>query len=174
MFGFQLNFYRRQESQTNTIDLTHDGLHLVERMIKYFYTDFYAGLPADETPLSRLTLHIEMYSLADKFDVPGLEERATAYFKETLATAPSPADYMPCAGIIYESTPESNTRLRDLITGHVVESYMTEKREKRSDPLLKAAFIEAPAFGWDCFLRLQKGPQDPWNAGWRRPGQPNW
>lgn len=142
-------------------------------MIKYFYTDFYAALPADDTPLSRLTLHIEMYSLADKFDVPGLGERAIAYFKETLATARSPADYMPCAGIIYESTPESNTRLRNLITGHVVESYMTEKWE-RSDPLLKAAFMEAPAFGWDCFLRLQEGPQGPWNAGWRRLGKLDW
>lgn len=153
--------------------MTQDGLHLVERMIKYFYMDFYAALPADDTPLSRLTLHIEMYSLADKYDVPGLEARAMAYFKQTLDTARSPADYMPCAGLIYESTPETNTRLRNLITGHVVECYMTEKWE-RSDPLLKAAFMEAPAFGWDCFLRLQKGPKDPWNAGWRRPGQPNW
>lgn len=141
-------------------------------MIKYFYMGFYAALPADDTPLSRLTLHIEMYSLADKYDVPGLEARAMAYFKETLATARCPAVYMPCADIIYESTPESNTKLRDLITDHVVECYMIEKWES-SDPLLKAAFMEVPAFGWDCFLRLYKGVRDPWKADWFGHRQPD-
>lgn len=57
-------------------------------MIGYFYSGTYAeNLDEDDTDedatlLSRLTLHLEMYRLADKYDVSGLMELALANFKK--------------------------------------------------------------------------------------------
>ena len=125
-------------------------------MIKFFYSGFYEELPdGDVTLLSRLTFNVEMYSLADKYDVPKLGELAIAHFQETLTETQSPGDYLPCVRAIYESTPDSNTGLRRVIVKYVVNRNI-KRVWRMSEPLLKAAFIEAPQFGWDCFLLLQK------------------
>lgn len=129
-------------------------------MIKFFYSGCYEELlDGHDTLLSCLTLHIEMYSLADKYDVPKLGELAIANFKATLTVTKSSGDYLPCVRAIYESTPDSNTGLRRVIVDYVVNRN-SAYRGKISEPLLKAAFIEAPQFGWDCFLLLQKTTQN--------------
>ena len=124
-------------------------------MIRFFYSGCYKKLPdGDVTHLSRLTLHVEMYSLADKYDVSKLGEAAIANFQEALTNTQGSDDYLPCVRAIYESTPDSNTGLRSVIVTHVVNRYNTYRYKMRRT-LLEAAFIEAPQFGWDCFLLLQ-------------------
>lgn len=142
-------------------------------MIGYFYSGTYAeNLDEDDTDeddkfLSRLTLHIEMYCLADKYDVSGLMELALANFKTVLATLPSPADCVPCVRTIYELTPDSNTILRDVIVDHLVVNYGDMVRMwKGSEPLLKAEFIEVPQFGWDFFERLKQWLRT--NSSWSK------
>lgn len=159
------NFPLCQESRTNMIDLSHDSLHLLERMIGYFYSGIYEGLTdKDATPGSHLTLHVEMFAFADKYDVPGLGEQASCHFQALLHKVRHVAECLSCVCAVYESTPHSNTRLRDLIVNHVVKLYVAEW--EMSEPLLKAAFIETPQFGWDCFLQLQRNSisKDQWAA----------
>lgn len=169
--NIRANTDRRKESTTNEIDLTDDGPDAVERMVEYFYSGDYHDAAAEQNEnLVRLTLHIGIYSLADKYDVPGLGALAMTYFQAILskgAKARRKDDCMPCVRSIYESTPDSNTGLRDLFVDHVVESYMNDKW-KKSEPLLKAAFLEIPQFGWDCFLRIQNGPNETMNDIWRK------
>ena len=126
-------------------------------MIKFFYSGCYEKLPNEPvTYLSRLTLHIVLYSLADKFDVAKLGELAIANFREVLTQSWSPGDYLPCVPAIYESTPDSNTGLRRVIVEYAVNGKQNYSRWKMDQSLFEAAFIEAPRFGWDCFLLLQR------------------
>lgn len=129
-------------------------------MIRFFYSGCYKEFPdGDVTPTPRLTLHIEMYSLADKYDVPKLGEVAAVYFHKALEDSKSSGDYLPCVPAIYESTPDSNTGLRSVIVKYVVNR---GAKQELSKSLLKAAFIEAPQFGWDCFFQFQRHINKEW------------
>ncbi|MCJ1468014.1 hypothetical protein MMC07_006640 [Pseudocyphellaria aurata] len=155
---FSLSILKASQSfATNTIDLSHHDLHLVARMIEYFYSGTYDDPTDEDTSIgSRLILHAEMFALADKYDVPGLGEKAIQYFQSILPNAHL-AEYVPCIRTIYGSTLYSSARFREIIVNHVVEQgYMGEENEK----LLKAAFIENPRFGWDCYTQLQSNTQD--------------
>ena len=102
------------------IDLKEDLTSMVDRMIYYFYDfDYYSGSDSTkmtETALSVL-VHIQMYAIADKYDVPGLKTLALEKFK-TFTSGPA----VTC-GILTNAThainklqlPESDTILRDTL-----------------------------------------------------------
>lgn len=145
-----------------------DKLCLVKRMIRYFYSGSYLdAYDESNTHLSRLTLAIYMHSLADKYEVPGLVKQTIADFQTVLAKSSRPTDCMMYVPDIYESTPYSSAGLRDRIVDFVVESYMSDNTEKKWDTPLKTAFNGVEEFGWDCFVRLQKGPKD--GRNWKNP-----
>lgn len=121
-------------------------------MIRFFYSGCYEGR-SDEyfTPLSRFKLHVDMYSLADKYGVPKLGKVAIAHFQDALtADGTNQGDYLPVVRAIYESTPPWKDGLRRAIVKHVVNCDSLDEGKKR-DSLLKATFVEVPQFGWDCF-----------------------
>lgn len=133
-------------------------------MIEYFYSGTYTELEILDkgaTTLSRLTLHIEMYSLADKYNVTRLGERAIDRFKRILAEAWVIDECMPCVRTIYESTPNSNRGLRDVIIDHIFVVFhdiitLWNNKWEEGEQLLKAEFIENSQFGWDFFVRYRE------------------
>ena len=104
------------------IELKEDLTSMVDRMVYYFYNfDYYSGIdsanPIEAKPWPALSVHIQMYSIADKYDVPGLRTLALEKFK-AFTSGPN----VTC-GILTNAThanklqlPESSdTALRDLL-----------------------------------------------------------
>lgn len=68
------------------IELKEDYNCMVDRMVYYFYNfDYYNGRdraqPTEPTPWRALWDYIQMYSIADKCDVSGLQTLALEKFK---------------------------------------------------------------------------------------------
>ena len=104
------------------IELKEDLTSMVDRMVYYFYNfDYYNGIdstkPTEAKPWPALSVHIQMYGIADKYDVPGLRTLALEKFK-AFTSGPD----VTCA-ILTNAThainklqlPESDTALRDLL-----------------------------------------------------------
>jgi hypothetical protein len=102
------------------IELKEDLTSMVDRMVYYFYNfDYYNGSHStkmvETKPWPALFVHIQMYSIADKYDVPGLRTLALEKFK-TFTSGPA----VTC-GILTNAThainklelPESDTALRN-------------------------------------------------------------
>ena len=115
-----------KENTECKIELKEDLTSMVDRMVYYFYNfDYYNGIdstkPTEAKPWPALSVHIQMYSIADKYDVPGLRKLALEKFK-ALISRPDVirADF---SRILKNATyainklqlPESNTALRDLL-----------------------------------------------------------
>ena len=156
MISHDLNFVtirelmKQQESSSNTIDLTADGISLVSRMIHCMYYGTYEGL--DETVgdlqwKSENQLHAAMYALLEKFDITGLKNVAVVKF-EQLATKTRVRDlqsFVESIPIVYSSTPDSDRRLRDVAIG-IIKASPSSFVRKRS---FKKVISEVPDFGWD-------------------------
>jgi len=104
------------------IELKEDLTSMVDRMVYYFYNfDYYNCSDStnvnEPKPWPALFVHIQMYSIADKYDIPGLRALALEKFK----TFTSGRD-VTC-GILTNAThainklqlPEPDTALRDLL-----------------------------------------------------------
>lgn len=111
-----------KEGAESKIELQEDLSPMVERMVYYFYNfDYYDGSDSTKTTETRpwpgLFVHIQMYSIADKYDVPGLRALAIEKFK-AFTTGPDVT-----SGILTNAThainklqlPETDTLLRDLL-----------------------------------------------------------
>jgi hypothetical protein len=111
-----------KEGAERKIELMEDLTSMVDRMVYYFYNfDYYNGTdstrPTEAKPWPALSIHIQMYSIADKYDVPGLRTLALEKFK-AFTSGPD----VTC-GVLTNAThainklqlPESDTALRDLL-----------------------------------------------------------
>lgn len=111
-----------KENAERKIELKEDLTSMVDRMVYYFYNfDYYNGTdstkPTEAKPWPALSVHIQMYSIADKYDVPGLRTLALEKFKASIS-----AHDVTC-GILTNAThainklqlPESDTALRNIV-----------------------------------------------------------
>lgn len=84
--------------------------------MSYFYNDYYSDPNENDEgeggPLTPLELHVEMYALGDKYQIPGLSRVARDNYRMRLETTSSPTEFLRSISRIYTSTPESNRELR--------------------------------------------------------------
>ncbi|KAK4500017.1 hypothetical protein PRZ48_008203 [Zasmidium cellare] len=136
-----------KESSTNCIDLVDDPLAAVKSMIEYFYRftydwkvvesgqcadqdtalDNFASSDAprapDQLPSSHLQHHADVYTLADKYDIPGLKVMAANRFESQACffTGPSSTitshviDLLKVVPHVYTYTPPNEQGLRPTI-----------------------------------------------------------
>ncbi|KAF2169001.1 hypothetical protein M409DRAFT_21012 [Zasmidium cellare ATCC 36951] len=137
-----------KESSTNRIDLVEDPKAAVESMVQYFYKFDYAtahietadsidpdvvlnnltssdATPCPDTQLSSdLQSHADIYTLADKYDIPGLKTLAKTKFESLAcllaASAASPsahllADFLKVIPFVYTHTAPNEEGLRSSI-----------------------------------------------------------
>lgn len=114
-------------------------------MLQFLYSSTYRS-PKD------MALHVEMYAMGDKFDLPRLCQFATVKFKESV---PTPTTHATLKEIsqktliemiprIYESTPDSNKGLRTIAVWNVRKDYDCYS----SRPDLKGKFREMLQSTW--------------------------
>lgn len=135
-------------------------------MVPFFYYGSYPDL-VNEPVEANVKLHIDMYSMADKYEIPGLEKVALAKFNADLTKIPhstSGIDFLlGCIRAIYDSTPPSNRNLRELAVKHLAIRRHSIKDHDGSCELLHALNLEFADFSWD-FLKDLLGIRDEWSA----------
>ena len=78
-----------QESHTKEMLLEEDDPAIVEHMVNYFYGLEYNLTDLDGAPRDKkceLLTHAAVYTLADKYDIPGLKQRALSAFQKSTGT----------------------------------------------------------------------------------------
>lgn len=102
--------------------------------------------------INRLHLNAQMYSIADKYDIPSLKEKAAEKF-DTVIWEPQYGMYYTGSSVIeemikvtpliYESTPDNDRGLRD----RVIEVATYRRREFEKHPGLQNLIAAVPEFG---------------------------
>ena len=124
---------------------------MIYRMLEYLYMQDYTvdlGFDPfwsvnDAWAQTRLHVHAQMYSLGDKYDLPGLKKEAVRRFINDIAI---PGDkkretltLLSVIPTVYTATPESDRGLRDLVARHIFQRYKIASKHfiKELDTALK-------------------------------------
>ncbi len=103
---------------------------------------------ASATHSSDYSLHVEMYALADQYDIPALGDLAKARFDGICTLEWNPKSFVDIIPRVYESTLESNQGLREVVIRHA----RTHSCEMLEDGRVKAGFrdlsVTVPEFAW--------------------------
>ncbi|KAB2569425.1 hypothetical protein DBV05_g11899 [Lasiodiplodia theobromae] len=117
-----------KEAQTNTVELNDDHPVTVKAMLDYMYLEKYSDLGFGDKLEERISLHIDVYAIADKLDIGGLRRHAASNIKDLMdLKTVSPEALADIIGISYEKTPENDKYLRPLLIKTVsdrIESLM--------------------------------------------------
>ena len=135
------------------IELKEDRSCMVDRMVYYFYHfDYYNGRdrtqPTEPTPWRALWNHIQMYSIADKYDVPGLRTLALEKFKAFILGRDATCRLLEKAthAINKLHLPESDTALRDLLVdawllGGFARQFITQQPKHFATLMVSAPWL---------------------------------
>ncbi|PVH91084.1 hypothetical protein DM02DRAFT_546495, partial [Periconia macrospinosa] len=102
-----------KESANGVIDLKGDDVSVVEAMLEFIYTHDYNAI--GEGVSSPMLFNINVYGLADKYDVPELKSRAKQKFENTVEICWDMDDFPYAITQVYQSTPLSDRGLRELV-----------------------------------------------------------
>ena len=143
---------------------------MVYRMLQHLYMQTYMvdlGLNSldrywssnDAWAINRLHVHAQMYSLGDKYDLPGLKREAARRFTEDVKF---PGDcksetltLLSVVRIVYTTTPDSDRCLRNLLVRQIFERYNTASKHFVAE--LDKAF-EVRQFARDIIVLHSKRP----------------
>ncbi|KAK0614781.1 hypothetical protein DIS24_g11930 [Lasiodiplodia hormozganensis] len=105
-----------KEAQTNTVELNHDHPATIKAMLEYMYLEKYSDVTLGDKLEERVSLHIDVYSVADKYGVGGLRKYASGNIKDLVDLENiSPDTLAQIIGNAYEKTSENDKYLRPLI-----------------------------------------------------------
>lgn len=140
---------------SSIIDLNNDPPHLVDRMVQFLYHSDYSTLEAGgdahdkDLKQRRLLLHVDLYALADRYDIGGLATLARDNYNGRVDFGADALCAIETIPRIYASTPESNRGLRDI----VVRGIKKHSEDVFNVPAAKAQFyeifLETPQFALD-------------------------
>jgi hypothetical protein len=132
------------------IALPEDSVTVVEKMIEFLYTANYTVDDTQASPSpSNLTLHAELYAIADKYGLPSLAGEAKSQFlNTTTSTSWDAQDFLNSIYSIYNLTPESDRGLRDVAI-NCARSHSRELFQGSVRELLQAVSLKVPDFAFD-------------------------
>jgi hypothetical protein len=119
----------RQEAAERTLTLDDDDPQFIARLIDFLYSADYAdnhgfetSIMGDDDFVEPWKVHVEMYALAEKYDIAGLKEVSAKKFKAcfvkmTVFDDPKLGTLSDIVSAIYDSTPNNfaNRHLREYI-----------------------------------------------------------
>ncbi|KAK8205049.1 hypothetical protein IWZ01DRAFT_559536 [Phyllosticta capitalensis] len=104
-----------KEAETGVIELPNDDPAAVRALLEYIYAKDYNPIRAAELNYI-LMFHVEVYIIGEIYNMPDLKDLAFDHIVSMLVCI-KPSCYMvvPIVKRIYESTPESDRRIRDFL-----------------------------------------------------------
>lgn len=125
--------------------------------------------PKAKDPLD-YSVHVEMYALSDRYDIPSLGTLARAKLDMTCTLNWHAESFLEIIPRVYESTLESNQGLRTVVLDHARK----HSKEFMKDELLKASFqslsAATPEFGTALLTNYMTDTADMTAS----PPSPNW
>lgn len=97
------------------IELKGDDPLVVEAMLQFMYTIDYDSGGNDQEPMSPMLFNVRVYSIAGKYDVMALKQRAKEKFTVAASTCWDMDDFAHVISEIYTSTPPEDRGLRDIV-----------------------------------------------------------
>ncbi|KAJ5755166.1 BTB/POZ domain protein [Penicillium manginii] len=113
------------ENEEEILSLKEDNPHAMIAMMKFFYQKEY--FPPRDDSLTPLRFLATVYQVADKYLVPQLKEHSIEKFRYVLKKdwnfndPDNFDDFLSATALIYESTPQSDRGLRDLVVDKALE-----------------------------------------------------
>ncbi|KAE9973043.1 hypothetical protein BLS_003780 [Venturia inaequalis] len=153
-----------KEAQENSVVLEEDKSYIVDAMIEALYDGDYIYENDDDLMESEDMFHAKVYAIADKYDVPKLKILASEHFVRSFATAESTVrDIAETIEYVYDSTPESDRCLRDIVV-HIAAD--------RTSDFYRCPEFEAMAGTVSDFcndLAKRLGVKQELSEGWKKP-----
>ncbi|KAI8626743.1 BTB/POZ domain-containing protein [Xylariaceae sp. FL1651] len=120
------------EGEKKEIRFTEGSMQAHWRVFEFMYTGEYSedphpGLSALDDDI--LTKHVRVYALADMFLMENLQKHALKKFESTIREQWVHEEFPNCVREIYESTPENNRGLRDIVL-NTTREHLSELWEK--------------------------------------------
>lgn len=144
MCSIELTAY--QEAVTGVINLEDDDLAIVFLMLYFLYTADYEVDPEHE-PSATLSIHAQMFTLADKYDVPALMSLAKQKYESLQAKIPF-HDCLPSISRVY-ILPSSGNSFRNSAVHYAREHLKRGLREENVRAAIWQVVNEVPEYGFD-------------------------
>jgi hypothetical protein len=135
-----------QEAVTGVINLEDDDPATVYLMLQFFYTADYEVDPECE-PSAALSIHAQMFTLADKYDVPALMSLAKQKYESLQAKIPL-YDCLPSISKVY-ALPLSGNSLRKYAVQHARVHIKRGLKEEIVRAAIWQVVNEVPEYGFD-------------------------
>ncbi len=103
---------------------------------------------ASATHSSDYSLHVEMYALADQYDIPALGDLAKARFDGICTLEWNPKSFVDIIPRVYESTLESNEGLREVVIRHARIHSSEMMGGGQVEDSFRALSVTVPEFAW--------------------------
>ena len=122
--GFPLDFfdtlrYCTQEVEQGFITFEGEDPAHIEEMLMFLYTMRYPQKPFRDGTASDMVLDAYMYAIADRYGLPKLQTEARRAFEARLPLHYTDPTFMEAVKVAYDSTPQTDRGLRDMIMGVV-------------------------------------------------------
>lgn len=132
---------------------------MVQFMMDYLYTDNYldfSEVPPTGSP-SKPIIHIQMYSLGDKYDIPGLRHVSTCQYRASLQDGEASfEEYLASIPEVYQ--PPASNGLRKAAIDHARLELGKRSCSDESRSMLKRVMKEIPGFGSDLIDAVLAAP----------------
>ena len=125
------------------------------------------NLPTAPTaiPSPDYSLHVEMYALADRYDIPALGKLAKAKFDNTCLTKWDTQSFLDVISRVYASTPESNQGLRVLVLYYARKHSHDLVENGKSNGTFHALMDSMPEFERALLVDYMTRPAPPVKCG---------
>ncbi|KHN98477.1 BTB/POZ fold protein [Metarhizium album ARSEF 1941] len=100
-----------RESFERKIEIKDFDATVVEAMLRFMYFFDYSNIYSTST----MIYYVQVYQIADKYDIPALKAHAKEKFGVSITTGWSLDDYPLAIAVVYESTAPDDRELRDLV-----------------------------------------------------------
>lgn len=112
-------------------------------MLVYLYTLEYdlSPAPAADKLSAALIIHAQIYSMADKYDIPSLKVKSSEKFKDQLAGSADryfPSEFVKVLQVVYEGTPGNDRELRGIVGASMRSQAPALAKRKDVQELVKA------------------------------------
>lgn len=122
-------------------------------MVLFMYGIDYERISRDRCQISPMRLHVSVYQIGDKYDVPRLKEYAREKFASAIRTCWKMDDFPVTISEAYSTTPAADRGFRNLIVGTCLQYF--DKLLENDD--FRAVLRETPGFAADLVQKL--GPR---------------
>ena len=148
------------------MDEISDDPEIIKLMISYFYQlDYDASLAKYYTKTSKEAIasssqtavftHAKIFAAAVKYQIDGLRDLSAAKFAETVKTTWNSYGFAEAIGIVFQSTTEEVTQLRDIVTDILHDNFKALKDK----PEIETAVCEIPRLAYALLKRKSEKPK---------------